>query len=382
MMAENTFTNKPTKRGIVVCPGCLESFSSRWKPETCPNCQTKLGGKHKPQEKKLKLTDFKCVRIHKQNDEVELYSIATSTRDTRVFALHNNVDENENLCYHEKCLRLRGVYAASSKLSQFICDHLKLASECVEPIYRRSFSDDEIASFAVAEKSRTQMLSCQDIGEPTVIKVSPKTYAVKSRPTASEPNSYVHVRVDESQPTNLICLRNECKGKHGTTKQVKRRKLCLHLHYVILARKLMEQIDTIDARLLESLEDDSPNPSISWMSDMKTLGISRASTLKSQLRKRIPYEIPIEIVNHPYEQSQISSQFVPDEDKCSLCGAQLSSAMIPNGASGDKNNGYFLASNNPFKKVTIKTKKCCNSECRAITNVFPYQQGKQDENFW
>eukprot|EP00794_Sanderia_malayensis_P021119 gene21119-23190_t len=374
-MADKFSTSKPTKRGIVTCSGCFETFSSRWKPEKCTKCHRELGGKYNFSEKKQKCSDFGCVRINNESEnQVELLSITTSKRDTRVFALNSPVAE-KRLCYHEKCLSLRGVHVASSNLEEFSCDHLKLAADCTEPIYRKSFSQEEISLFPVAEKVKNQMMRNQEINSPTVVKISPKNYAVKCKPSASQPIAYCHVRVDESQPTNLLCLCRECKNKRGSTKQVKRRVFCIHLHYAILARKIEEKVETED--FIFKLNDNvHREPTLSWESDLQSLGLSRASTMKLQLKREIPYIIPADILQFPNNIGFLDNVFTPQNINCDLCGSPLDNATFPNGSrSAYSEDQYLLTSRDSFRKIAIKTKKCSNSECKAVCNLFPYEQG-------
>ena len=52
--------------------------------------------------------------------------------------------------------------------------------------------------------------------------------------------------------STVKCLSESCRKAYGRTKHVERRKLCLHIHHVLLERKLKENI--IDqARVVEQL---------------------------------------------------------------------------------------------------------------------------------
>ena len=90
--------------------------------------------------------------------------------------------------------------------------------------------------------------------QPTVVKLSPKSFAGVSKKTASDPCRYAHVSIDNSQTTNLLCKVNECKGIQGITKQVKRKHICIHSHFVILAHQMKESIDPLNTCITYSTE--------------------------------------------------------------------------------------------------------------------------------
>ncbi len=151
-------SRKATNRGYARCkaPGCGATFPSCSKPKFCPRCNAETGGKYEGgPEKKSKLAEAKCVRVNlERDDDFNLFSITTSNRDTRVFAM-NGDEGGQKICYHRKCLQRRGAHTTSSALSEFSCDHLAETKNETEPMYRKNFSEDEIITFAVAKKFQT-----------------------------------------------------------------------------------------------------------------------------------------------------------------------------------------------------------------------------------
>ena len=230
------------------------------------------------------------------------------SRDTHTFALDSS-DNEKCFCYNQTCKEIRGVLATSGKLSEFSCEHLRIQAR--EAIYRvDSFSEEEIGSFTVGEKVASSMKNSQRTGQPTVVKLSPKSYAVVSKKTASDPCGYAHVSIDNSQTTNLLCKFNECKGNQGITKQVKRKRICIHLHFVILARQMKVNIDPLNTCIAYSTEKDGEAETFShstllWKKDLESnaIGLSRSSTLKMYMQLSIPYNIPINVINKCYDRS-------------------------------------------------------------------------------
>ncbi len=116
-----------------------------------------------------------------------------------------------------------------------------------------------------------------------------------------------------------------------------------------------------------------------WEACLKGLPINHASTLKLQMQHRIPYRIPIDIVQKVdeinIEESDKRPTFEPSNISCSLCGSTLNDAVYPQGCDSSNGNGILLIHKHPYLKINIKVKKCSNKECSAINQVFPYNIG-------
>ena len=203
--------------------------------------------------------------------------------------------------------------------------------------------------------------------------------------------------------------------KYGRTKQVQRRKLCLHLHYVMLARRLKgEKIDlqsdsaSAGSSAFSSLEHpttskpdqsnelvvmtavDSGRRSTDkklWHLDLEGLSETRAAALKVQMKRLIPYQIPLEILqwlgssdaaSHLRERKEDCAwpnSFSPSESMCCLCHNPLGPPVIPQGRDAD-GHSYLLTNLNPFRRVEILVRKCQNKRCKAVHHLFPYQLGR------
>ena len=180
------------------------------------------------------------------------------------------------------------------------------------------------------------MMANQHPDRPTVVKVSEQSYAVKCLASASNPIGYTHVKVDKTQPTNLHCLTNECRGCQGATKQVKRKRSCVHMHSVILARRIKEGIcqsehEVVDREDEESIETKNRSNFLSIETELQSLSITRASTLLLQMQRSIPYLIPITVLKatdtRSYQKLPLPV-FEPTDVECSLCRGKLGNKSV------------------------------------------------------
>ena len=242
---------KAMERGKVICRSCGRQYASRWKPKAC-ECGFELGGSFKPTTTPKVTAGPKCVKVFSvettDRHSIVFYSIRTTTRDDRCFALHKTSTHGSgstSVCYNKKCKDLRSSFYASGKLEEFPCEHLNAVSQVEEPIYRISFSAQEIAAFTPDFTTQNSMEVFQEQHYPTVVKISSRVYAVRGEGSTTNPMSYARVKVEEQQPGGgdiwkLKCVSESCKKPYGRTKHVQRKKLCLHSHYALFARKLKE----------------------------------------------------------------------------------------------------------------------------------------------
>ena len=131
------------------------------------------------------------------------------------------------------------MFVASGKVLQFTCEHPDAIHTADECIYSIKFTE-EVKAFTPDLGLQQIMMENQSGNMPTVVKLSDTSYAVNGEIDTNNPFGFCHVK-------DLECTSDSCKRKYGRTKKVQRRTLCLHLHYVMLARRLQgEKIDVAD----------------------------------------------------------------------------------------------------------------------------------------
>ena len=212
----STSKSRGRKRGLGVCNGCNEEYTNRKKPKFC-KCGYELGGSFVPKVKKPPC--LPSVEIWSFEGKSFL-SVKKTPNDDRGFALVEH--DKSKICYVKKCMDARSLSSISEL--QFTCKHLE--APISQPEYRVSFSADEINKFTVDRTMASEMLLLQDAvkkGE-TVVKVSPKSYAVKVGATPNAEMGFAHVSVTKIKNKNgedlLQCRNDECCRKLGCTKQV------------------------------------------------------------------------------------------------------------------------------------------------------------------
>ena len=340
----------------------------------------------------------------------QLFSVQTTNRDNRCFVVVGHAGESkeqQRICYSSKCKEARSMFVASGKVLQFTCEHLDSIPTADECIYSIKFTDEEVRAFTPDLGLQQMMIENQSGNMPTVVKLSETSYAVNGEPDTNNPFGFCHVK-------DLECTSDSCKRKYGRTKQVQRRKLCLHLHYVMLARRLKgEKIDlqagsaSVDSSACSSLEHpttskpdqsnelvvttavDSGRRSTDkklWHLDLEGFSETRAAALKVQMKRLIPYQIPLEILqrlsssdaaSHLRERKDCAwpNSFSPSESMCCLCHNPLGPPVIPQGRDADWHS-YLLTNLNPSRRVEILVRKCQNKRCKVVHHLFPYQLGR------
>ena len=182
----------------------------------------------------------------------------------------------------------------------------------------------------------------------------------------SNPTGYCHVL--KHSDGHWYCTSNSCKRKSGNSKQVKVRRICAHLHvlYCILR--------------LSSIPPDTPSPSdastvVSSTLDLMqdSLGVSRSSTISLNLKRKVPYPVPQEVLTACCDLSDISC-FVPSQTMCDLCASLLSAGRRHPGQGPD--DVSYLLTTSIFRAVEIQVKFCMNKDCKAMHQVWPINQGK------
>lgn len=149
----------------------------------------------------------------------------------------------------------------------------------------------------------------------------------------------------------------------------------------MLARKLKENVENTE-NVEERLDDDFLEhvPGSGWLSKLEKVPLRRASTLKLQMEKEIPYRLSPDIVAKADKLNVDSSKeracFEPGEVICGLCGHNLGSPVYPQGCDSSGGNGILLTCTRPFQRIDIKLKKCLNPSCGASNLLFPLDIGR------
>ena len=116
-------------------------------------------------------------------------------------------------------------------LYSFTCEHIELIEQGYSQPLEVSIDDEEkIKTYPCSEPTKSSLSTIfKKHPGPMVSKVSDKCYAVNGPPTASNPIGFCHVRINNS---DLICTSKDCHGFGSKAKQLKVKKLCIHLHIV------------------------------------------------------------------------------------------------------------------------------------------------------
>ncbi len=262
--------------------------------------------------------------------------------------------------------------------------------------------------------------------------MSDKTFCVYGEPTSSNAVGYCHVTKGE----NLFqCCSKDCRGFISKTKGSKQRKICSHVHVLLcvgekaghshashlssdpnnqptpqLAASLVPSppvgSSTINSSVSSSgtSNDFLPGPPISDSSSATPFVASdpgtsvpvltsstdevadseaRSSTLKINVQRSLPYQIPGHILKkiQEFDCKYVLSDLVgdgwpksycPTEDFCLSCGSALGAAR-PHPGQKKGECAYLLTNCVPLEPITVSVKQCV--QCKGIHQVFPYHTG-------
>ena len=155
--------------------------------------------------------------------------------------------------------------------------------------------------------------------------------------------------------------------------QVSQRKLCSHIHLVILARKLKE--NKSPPAFTQSQSKISP-PSLP--PPPTNDNVSFWYTLEIQKSRSLPLDIPPYIVNRVYSiKLENGNIFTPSNTECVRCGHRLGKSINQHGIE----SGYLITNFHAFSKIQIKMKKCLSVDCGAANLLFPYELGIHHTTF-
>ena len=217
----------------------------------------------------------------------------------------------------------------------------------------------------IAQKKVCELATeCETMQIPIAVHVSPSLYCVFGGATANNPAGYSHARVTDK---DIKCCSKDCKGTMVKAKQQRAKKICMHIH-VLLSLGILKDIETNDSCSAESLHLDG---------DSGNQTKSRLATIELKMRRTLPYQIPLDIIQqagkidvHP---SGWQHNLESKQENCELCDGKLGPSKAHQGQRG---KSVLIRNMHPFKKVTIQilVKMCSN--CSAMYQVFPYDLGK------
>lgn len=176
---------------------------------------------------------------------------------------------------------------------------------------------------------------------------------------------------------NYICSSKDCKSRGGNTKQLKSKKICLHVHVLLCV--LREHVKpTVDPTPTSPEEIAEPrNSSVCWQ-----------RTVELMARCSLPYPVPNEVIikcrnidawsTAGIEDKSWPSSFIPSQESCELCGTQLS---LPKTKPGSDGKAFLMTHQHMFHVVQVLVKFCENPECQAMHRVWPLSDGKYQHIF-
>ena len=238
---------------------------------------------------------------------MKIFSVKLSYLHSSVFVVQDGANF---VCHSEKCKEKRAVHMASE--TTFACDHMELVNSYSYPSSAKNLTEEDIFNYKCDNATRTMLLEA--IHPPQefrhAVQISAHCYAVfhAASQEPSNPTGYCHVLKDSDG--HWYCTSKSCRRKSGNSKQVKVRHICAHLHvlYCILR--------------LSSIPPDTTSPSdastvVSSTLDLMqdSLGVSRSSTISLNLKRKVPYPVPQEILTACCDLSDINC-FVPSQTMC------------------------------------------------------------------
>ena len=116
----------------------------------------------------------------------------------------------------KNCLDIRGSYKTLNLPAKFVCKHIE--AEVNSCLYAVNFSNNDIAEATPDETVRKTLMALQNELIPTVVKISPKYYAVIGTVNSTSPMRYSHVMVCKGN--ELKCKAGSCRKSLTKTKQV------------------------------------------------------------------------------------------------------------------------------------------------------------------
>ena len=255
---------------------------------------------------------------------------------------------------------------ASPQSAHFTCPHIELAKNASPPIYQAKLTCDQVKSYPSDDNTKVSLQSiCPPENFSHIVQLSDSCYAIYTEPNTGTPTGYTHVVQKSDSAWHCFC--KACSKKSGATKQVKTKHLCLHLHLLFCHLSMSaEPIIAGPSQPAECLEEDN---------EMST---SRASTIKLNRSRSIPYPFPTSGLQFcQVMQQRWPTMFCPSETMCKLCDSRLAGLRLHPGQNV-KDTSYIITPCCIFQQVEIKVKVCSNSKCKAMYQVWPIEQGEEN----
>ncbi|XP_028418856.1 uncharacterized protein LOC114544404 [Dendronephthya gigantea] len=361
---ESVVLPKWTNRGTASCPKCGHKYMTARKPKLCEGCHFEIGGSYVPKPK-LNIPD--CVIVYKEGD-TSLYSVNSSTRDDRCLVLMQGTN---CLCYHETCKQQRAIHLSSSG-RPFSCKHSeKIDSKPQEPFEKYFLSDESIRTYPADNGTQETIFSLMkklSASQAVAMKVSDKNFVVYGKASTSTPICYTHVQFNKG---NYICSSKDCKSHGGNTKQLKSKRICLHVHVLLCV--LREHVRPTAVPTPTSPEE---------IAEPRTSSVCRQRTVDLMARCSLPYPVPNKFIikcrnidawsTAGIEDKSWPSSFIPPQESCEMCGTQLS---LPKMKPGSDGKAFLMTHQHMFHVVEVLVKFCKNPECQAMHRVWPLSDG-------
>ena len=142
------------------------------------------------------------------------------------------------------------------------------------------------------------------------------------------------------------------------------KRFCVHLHALFCVDVSVMSNPNSSLRL-ESSSESVPQIQPTTSSDFN-IPLHRTNTLKFQSSRRIPCDIPPELLRQIDERNrgvdlQWSTHFFTQKENCGLCGRPLGEAAKHSGSDG---TAFLITSSVCFRKVEIRVKICPNTKCK------------------
>lgn len=297
---------------------------------------------------------------------VRIYSVKLDHRTNRVFVLK---DKTNVVFHHENCKESRAVHMASAV--PFSCAHIAATDKSSEPLSAKILTPEDILAYKCDKVPEEKLWQHLDPPEDFrhMMKVAEHSFAIFTEPSTSNPTGFCHVEMDGNG--KLQCCNKNCNRKSGSSKQIKTKSICLHLHVLLCILKLPEQQEEASCSSASSTA-----IAIVTVPDATDFGlsVSRTSSIKLSMTKSIPYPVPKVILNACRMQKSWPASFLPQAVVCDLCVSPLSNGQRHPGQ-GHDDLSYMLTPSF-FQSVSIQVKFCSNH--KAMHQAWPVNQGMAD----
>lgn len=236
-------------RGSGVCPQCGERFYNRYKPPNCENCNYHIGGSfiRKNPKGNEETSSKKAVLITRVGEGISIYSVRTSSKNDRCFVTISST--GQKICYSTKCLTERSACVNQCAGQSPSCAHITAAETFnSNPVYTvPTFAEEDFSILEATPNMKAKMVNHNQSQMPTVVKVDESSYVTVGQAGTEMEVGLCHVwnRKDAasssiSHTRFLKCASRSCKAPSARSKKAGQPYLCVHLHLVILARKIYE----------------------------------------------------------------------------------------------------------------------------------------------